>query len=67
MKGMGYGEGYKYPHDYEGHFVAEKYLPESIQGKRFYVPGEQGYEKTIAARLQQWWSERNARAPKDRD
>jgi putative ATPase len=66
MKGLGYGEGYKYPHDYDGHFVAEHYLPESVQGKHFYVPGELGYEKTIAARLRQWWSDRNARAHRDR-
>ncbi len=66
MKGLGYGAGYKYPHDYEGHFVSESYLPESVQGKQFYVPGEQGYEKTIAARLRQWWSVRNARVHKDR-
>jgi putative ATPase len=66
MKGLGYGEGYKYPHDYDGHFVAEHYLPESVQGKRFYVPGELGYEKTIAARLRQWSSEKTARAHRDR-
>jgi putative ATPase len=66
MKGLGYGEGYKYPHDYDGHFVAEHYLPESVQGKHFYVPGELGYEKTIAARLRQWWSDRNARVHEDR-
>jgi putative ATPase len=64
MKDLGYEDGYKYPHDYDGHFVVEQYLPESIQGKRFYFPGDQGYEKTIAARLRQWWADRNARMQK---
>jgi putative ATPase len=65
MKGLGYGDGYKYPHDYSGHFVSENYLPDSIQGKHFYVPGELGYEKAIAARLRQWWTEKQARVEKD--
>jgi putative ATPase len=55
MQGAGYGKGYKYPHDYPGHFVEENYLPEPLQGKRFYLPGEQGYERNISARLRQWW------------
>jgi len=55
MQGAGYGKGYKYPHDYPGHFVEENYLPAPLQGKRFYLPGEQGYERNIAARLRQWW------------
>ena len=61
MKGLGYGKEYKYPHDYTGHFVLEKYLPDSLQGKRFYFPGDQGFEKNIAARLRQWWSDRKTR------
>ncbi len=56
MKGLGYGKDYKYPHDYPDHFVQESYLPDALQGKRFYVPGEQGYERNIAARLRQWWA-----------
>ena len=32
MKQMGYGAGYKYPHDFEGHYVAEDYLPDGAQG-----------------------------------
>jgi putative ATPase len=55
MKGMGYGKEYKYPHSYPGHFVEEEYLPKSLQGRRFYVPGDQGFEKQIAARLRSWW------------
>ena len=54
MKGMGYGQGYKYAHDYPGHFVEQQNLPGSLQGKRFYLPSDQGYEKQINARLKSW-------------
>jgi putative ATPase len=58
MKGMGYGNGYKYSHDFPGHFVEQQFLPDPLRGRRFYVPGDQGYEKNIAARLRQWWGEK---------
>jgi putative ATPase len=51
MKGMGYGKGYKYAHDYPGHFVEQQNLPESLQGKRYYAPSDQGFEKQVMARL----------------
>jgi putative ATPase len=54
MKGMGYGKGYKYAHDYPGHFVEQQNLPGSLQGKRFYLPSDQGFEKQINARLKSW-------------
>jgi putative ATPase len=57
MRGMGYGNGYKYAHNYEGHFVRQQNLPASLQGKRYYAPGDQGYEKEIADRLKKWWGE----------
>lgn len=55
MRQMGYGQGYKFAHDYPGHFVKQQNLPASLQGKRYYVPTEQGYEKEIADRLEKWW------------
>jgi putative ATPase len=55
MKDMGYGQGYKYSHDYPGHFVKQKNLPDSLQGKRYYHPSDQGYEKKIITRLKAWW------------
>jgi len=58
MKEQGYGEGYKYAHDYPEHFVEQQNLPDSLQGKQFYSPGDQGYEKQIISRLKQWWQER---------
>ncbi|MDE6536363.1 MAG: replication-associated recombination protein A [Muribaculaceae bacterium] len=41
MKKMGYGADYKYPHDYPGHYVAQQYLPDALQGEtRFYIPAD---------------------------
>jgi putative ATPase len=57
MRRMGHGQGYKYAHDYPGHFVRQQNLPASLQGKRYYTPGSQGYEKEIADRLKKWWGE----------
>ena len=55
MQQMGYGRGYRYAHNYPGHFVRQQNLPHSLQGKRYYIPGDLGYEKEIAARLNRWW------------
>lgn len=55
MRQMGYGRGYKYAHDYPGHFVKQQNLPSSLQGKHYYIPGDQGYEKEIADRLKRLW------------
>ena len=41
---FGHGEGYLYPHAFRDHWVAQQYLPESLQGRVFYQPGDQGYE-----------------------
>lgn len=46
-------EGYKYSHDFEGHYVPQAYLPE---GRRYYEPGDQGMEKRIKERLDYWRS-----------
>jgi len=54
MADLGYGQGYAYPHDYDGAFVDAEYLPAALQGRRFYEPGTSGYEKTIRERLE-WW------------
>ena len=51
MKEVGYGKGYKYAHDYPDHFAEQQHLPDSLKGKRFYTPSEQGHEKQIKARL----------------
>jgi putative ATPase len=53
-KALGHGEGYLYPHDHSGHFVQQQYLPDRIQGRRYYTPSDQGYEKKIRERLELW-------------
>jgi putative ATPase len=55
MKDMGYGEGYKYSHDYEDNFAPMQNLPDSLKGRRYYRPGDQGYEPEVAERLKRWW------------
>ncbi len=52
-EGFGHGIGYKYPHEYREHWVAQQYLPSSLQGRVFYEPGELGYEATLAAQIRQ--------------
>jgi putative ATPase len=53
-KALGHGEGYLYPHQYPDHFVRQQYLPDRIQGRRYYEPSDQGYEKKIRERLEAW-------------
>ncbi|MBQ6668936.1 MAG: replication-associated recombination protein A [Deltaproteobacteria bacterium] len=53
-KEWGYGEGYKYAHDFEGGVVAQEYLPEALRSASYYQPVERGYEKTIRERLEFW-------------
>ena len=54
MKDLGYGEDYKYPHDYPDHFVAEEYLPENLRGRTYYRPADLGFEREIRKRLEYW-------------
>ncbi|MBA2381715.1 MAG: replication-associated recombination protein A, partial [Chloroflexi bacterium] len=51
MKAHGIGVGYKFPHDYEGDDVSQQYLPDELVDRRYYVPNDQGYESTVAARM----------------
>lgn len=63
MKRMGYGKDYRYPHNYDGNFVDETYLPEELEGSRFYNPTENGSEKAIKERLMRLWPERYKQQP----
>jgi len=54
MRDIGYGKEYKYPHNFEGHYVVEEYLPEELKGKVYYTPSESGAEKQIKERLEEW-------------
>ncbi len=51
MEEMGYGEGYRYDHDWEGGVAPQRYLPESLAEERFYEPGERGTEGRIRERM----------------
>jgi putative ATPase len=51
MKSLGFGAGYQYPHDFEGHFVPQAYLPEKLRDRRYYAPSDSGEEAAIKARL----------------
>ena len=47
---LGFGAGYKYPHDYPGHYVRQAYAPVGVEGLPYYVPSDQGFEKEIERR-----------------
>ncbi len=51
---MGHGKDYIYPHEHEGHFVAQQYLPKRLLGTYFYSPSQEGYEAQVTARLELW-------------
>jgi len=53
MRREGYGDGYRYAHDYAESFVGgETYLPDELAGRRFYEPSDQGLERSIQERLE---------------
>ncbi len=54
MKNLGYGDNYKYPHNYEGNYVSETYLPEQLADRLYYQPFQSGYEGRIKERLDAW-------------
>ncbi|MFN8630239.1 MAG: replication-associated recombination protein A [Chloroflexota bacterium] len=51
MKSHGIGVGYKYPHDFANHDVEQQYLPDAVKDRRYYLPSDQGYERTIGERM----------------
>lgn len=58
MKGMGYGEGYKYSHAYEGNFEVQEYLPEEIANTKLYEPGNNARENELRNNLKSKWGEK---------
>jgi putative ATPase len=52
MKSWGYGQGYRYPHDEDGHAGGETYLPDSLADRRYYAPTDHGEEARIRERLE---------------
>lgn len=55
MKNLDYGKNYKYAHDFSGGFVDQEFMPEGMEGKRFYEPGDNGPEAKIAERIHTLW------------
>ncbi|MDB4835375.1 replication-associated recombination protein A [Cyclobacteriaceae bacterium] len=57
-KEMGYGDGYKYAHDFPHHFVEQEYMPDVISGKRLYQEADNSKEKEIQKRMNYFWEKR---------
>ena len=53
-KALGHGQGYKYPHAHQDHFLPQQYLPDDLLGTYFYHPSTQGYEPEVDERLTRW-------------
>lgn len=56
MKDLGYQEGYRYSHDFDNHYSYQRYLPENLPEKSYYIPAPFGFEKEIKKRLD-WWKQ----------
>jgi len=54
MKKLGYGKGYKYPHNFPDSYIEEDYLPENLKGRIYYEPADNGFEAEIKSRLEKW-------------
>ncbi len=51
---MGHGKDYVYPHEFDGHFTPQQYLPKRLLGTYFYKPSQEGYEAQVFERLEKW-------------
>ena len=58
MKDLGYKDGYKYAHDYEGNFVEQEFLPQEISGTKFYHPQNNPREREMQNSLRNKWKEK---------
>ena len=55
MEELGYSDGYKYAHDYPGHFADLEFMPAGLAGKKFYEPADNRQEETLRSRLENLW------------
>lgn len=58
MKDEGYGQGYKYDHDFPEAIASQNHMPEGLKDRVYYHPSDRGAEKAIGERLQTWWPDR---------
>ena len=58
MKDLGYHDGYKYPHDYPGHFTPQQYLPDALTGERLWHGQHSPAEEKLVERMVSYWGER---------
>ena len=58
MKQLGYSDGYKYPHDFPGHFTQQQYLPDDLQQQRFWHAQHSPAEQKLYERMVSYWGER---------
>jgi len=58
MKKLDYGRGYQYSHDFTGNFVGQEFLPEDIEGHKFFEPGDNSRENEMRKRLANWWKKK---------
>ncbi|MBR1427234.1 MAG: replication-associated recombination protein A [Paludibacteraceae bacterium] len=63
MKELGYADGYKYAHDYPNHFVRQQFLPDELQGTRFWQPQGNPQEQKMAQWMQHLWGNNEAEKP----
>ena len=57
MKQLGYHDGYKYPHDYPGHFTPQQYMPDQLQGQQLWTPQHSPTEDMLAQRMKNYWGD----------
>lgn len=65
MKGLGYGRDYKYAHDFKDGYASQEYMPKGLEGRRYYLPTERGYEKAVKQRLERWLDIKARSKPKE--
>ena len=63
MKELGYHDGYKYPHDYPGHFTPQQYMPDALQNERLWFAQHSPAEEKLYERMVNYWGEKFKKQP----
>ena len=58
MRDLGYHDGYKYPHDYPGHFTPQQYMPDELKDQVVWTPQHSPAEDVLAQRMKNYWGEK---------